>query len=106
MRAHCWLFNVLDTFWIVSGGAVLFLALIGALGSAWLATAILLLMGKHMAFRGNDAESLPVTLQPISIPDRHTQHTATAFSTRKGHRASLITSEVEPSNSEHTSIRV
>jgi hypothetical protein len=55
MRARHWLFNVLDTFWIVLG-AVLFLALIGAQGSAWLAAASLLL-GEHMVLRGNNAGS-------------------------------------------------
>ena len=105
MRARCWLFNVLNTSWIVLGGAVLFLALIGALGVAWLAAASLLLLGKHMVLHGNNTESLPVTFQSVSIPDRHPQHTARAFSTRRGHRIGLLTGEVEPSNSAHTSIR-
>jgi hypothetical protein len=52
---------MLDTFWIVLGGAVLFLALIGALGVVWLAAASLVLLGKHIVFRGNNAESPPVT---------------------------------------------
>jgi len=105
MRTRCWLLNLLDTFWIVTGGAVLFLALVGALGGAWLAAASLLLLGKHMVLHGNNTESLPVTFQSVSIPDRHPQHTARAFSTRRGHRIGLLTGEVEPSNSAHTSIR-
>ena len=52
MRTRHWLFNMLDTFWIVLGGAVLFLALIGALGVASLAAASLALLGKHIVFRG------------------------------------------------------
>jgi hypothetical protein len=43
---------MLDTFWIVLGSAVLFLALIGALGVASLAAASLALLGKHIVFRG------------------------------------------------------
>jgi hypothetical protein len=105
MRARRWLFNVLDTLWIVLGGAILFIALIGALGVAWFAVASLILLGKHMVFRGNNAPRLPVTFQPVSIPNRHSQRTPAAFSTRRGHRISLLTSEVEPSNSAHTSIR-
>ena len=105
MRARHWLFNMLETFWIVLGGAVLFLALIGALGVAWLAAASLVLLGKHIVFRGNNAGSPPVTFRPVLIPDRHSQRTSTAFSTRIGHRISLLTGEVEPSNFAHTSIR-
>lgn len=103
MRARHWLFNMLDTFWIVLGGAVLFLALIGALGVAWLVAASLVLLGKHIVFRGNNAGSPPVTFRPVSTADRHSQRTP--FSTRIGHRISLLTGEVEPSSSAHTSIR-
>jgi len=105
MRASRWLFNVLNTFCIVLGGAALFLALIGALGGAWLVAASLVLLGKHMVPHGNNARSLPATFQPLSIPDRYSQRTPAAFSTRRGHRISLLTGEVEPSNSAHTSIR-
>lgn len=105
MRARCWLFNVLDTFWAVPGGVVLFLALIGALGVAWFAAASLVLLGKHMVLRRNNVVSLAVTSQPVSIPDRHSQRTPTVFTTRRGHRTSLLTGEAEPSNSAHTSIR-
>jgi hypothetical protein len=105
MRARGWLFNVLETFWIVLAGAALFLALIGALGGAWLAVASLILLGKHMVFRGNDAGRLSATFQAVSIPDHRSQRTPAVFSTRRGHRISLLTGEVEPSNSAHTSIR-
>jgi hypothetical protein len=105
MRARRWLFNILNTFGIILAGGVLFLALIGALGSAWLVVASLVLVGKHMVFRGSNTESLPAAFQPVSIPNRHSQRTPAAFSTRRGHRISLLTGEVEPSNSAHTSIR-
>jgi hypothetical protein len=105
MRARRRRFDVLDTFGIALGGAVLFLALIGALGIAWLAVASLVLMGRPIIFHGNSASSLPATFQPASIPDRHSQRIPAAFSTRRGHRISLLTGEVERSNSAHTSIR-
>ena len=105
MRARCWLFNMLDIFWIVPAGAVLFLALIGALGGAWLVAASLVLLGKHMVPHGNNARSLPATFQPLSIPDRYSQRIPSAFTTRRGHRISLLTGEVEPPSSAHTSIR-
>jgi len=104
MRARRWLFNVLD-FWIVPGGVVLFLALIGALGAAWFAAASLVLLVKYMAFRRNNAVSLAVIFQSVSIHDRHSQRIPIAFTTRRGHRTGLLTGEVEPPDSAHTSIR-
>ena len=105
MRARCWLFNMLDIFWIVPAGAVLFLALIGVLGVAGFAAASVVLLIKHIVFRRNNGVSLAVTFQPVSIPDRHSQRTPIAFTTRRGHRTDLLTGEVEPPNSAHTSIR-
>lgn len=105
MRACCRLFNVLDIFWIVPVGAVLFLALIGALGVAWFAAASVVLLIKHIVFRRNNAVSLAVTFRPISISDCHSQRIPSAFTTRRGHRISLLTGEVEPPSSAHTSIR-
>jgi hypothetical protein len=106
MRARRWLFNVSNTFGMVLGGAALSLALMGALGSAWLVAASLVLLSKHMVFHGNNAGILPIAFQPISIPSRHNRRTPAAFSTRRGHRTGLLTGEADPPNSTHTSIRI